>query len=119
MADPDGLPPLPDDVPPPVKAPSTAGWPLFGRIVLIATGLGGGFVLGLLGSLFAPALFGVQMRFEGKQDTAALLTVGSLTFLAIVAIAVVTWRRGLRGLPLGLLIGASLGTLLIVACAVG
>ena len=110
-------PPLPDDVPPPLKPPSL--FTGFARAALITFGMGVGFAAGIVIPIAIPSLCG----FLSGTDSATahgseLLAVGGITFLSLLAIAVLTWRRGLRGLPIGLMIGASLSTFLVVCCDV-
>lgn len=114
---PDAAPPEPSDVPPPAKPPTARdavkpAAKITGGLVL---GIAAGFGLPLLAAQAATAFAG-PARGSFRMDPVVVGTGLATCVLAIVAVPLL-WRRGLRGIPIGLCIGVALPTLLFVVCA--
>lgn len=74
----------------------------------------GGIVLGLVVGLAAPF---VMAAGASRAGGAAGPLWGLATCVAILCAFPYLWRRGMRGFPIGLVIGIALPMLLLVACA--
>jgi hypothetical protein len=83
----------------------------------------GGLILGALAGFFLPFLaaqaatpFAGPARGSFRVDP--VVAFAGLAACVVMFVAVpLLWRRGLRGIPIGLCIGAALPTLLFAACA--
>lgn len=113
----DAQPPELPDVPAPAKPPTARD------AVKPAAKITGGLVLGIAAGFGLPLLaaqaatpFAGPARGHFRMDPVVAGAGLTTCVLAIVAVPFL-WRRGLRGIPIGLCIGVALPTLIFVVCA--
>lgn len=103
-------------MPPPAKPPTAAD------ALKPAAKITGGLVLGALAGFFAPVLGGMagsllEVRHGKYATDLGVVCCGLAASVFVIVLVPVFWRRGLRGVPIGLCIGVALPTLVLVACA--
>ncbi len=104
-------------MPPPAKPPTA------GDALKPAARITGGLILGIVAGFALPFL-AAQLATpyagpaRGSFRMQPVVAGAGLTTCALAVVAVpFLWRRGLRGIPIGLCIGVALPTLIFVVCA--